>query len=348
MKIVIVSGGTGGHIYPGLAIAQEIKRRESAAQILFMGSREGLESELIDGVKLIYARALLRKISYKAITAPFVSLLGFIQAVFILNKNRPKLVFSTGGYASLPVALAARLLGIPFILHEQNVLPGAVNRLCSKFARKIFLSFPRTLKYLQGEVVGNPVRREIREAGREAARKRLGFAPNDKVVLVVGGSQGAKRINETVVGSLAMLPSGVQVLHIIGQRDFNWIEKQIAGRQISNYHPYSYLRNMADVLAAADLAVSRAGATAISEFLIRGTPMVLVPFPFSAEGHQRLNARAIADGGGAIIVEDKDFTPGKFIELITDSGLDYDKMGQACRRLSRPDAAERIVDYIYA
>ncbi|MDD5382891.1 MAG: undecaprenyldiphospho-muramoylpentapeptide beta-N-acetylglucosaminyltransferase [Candidatus Margulisbacteria bacterium] len=355
MKIVIVAGGTGGHIYPGIAIAQEIRRREPKASILFLGSEEGLEKDLVarEGyqIKLIKARALLRKFSYKALSAPFISTVGFFQSLKILKEFSPGVLISTGGYASLPVVLAAKLLGIPIYIHEQNVLPGAVNRFCRRLASKVFLTFKESLQYIQGEVVGNPVRREIIEADRDQARDKLKI--KGRMILIIGGSQGSRKMNQAIIGALDRLPKDVQIFHIIGNRDFNWVRQQLDGRKIAGYNPISYLYDMSAVIAAADLVVSRAGATAIAEFLVRGIPMILVPFPYAAEDHQRLNAKVIADNGGAVVVEDSEFKPEKFSELIDGKALDYDKMKAAVRRLAtqqllgRPEAAERIVNFIY-
>jgi len=351
MKVAIVSGGTGGHIYPGIAIAQEIKRRDPGASILFLGSDEGLEKYLIPReeytIKLIRSRALLRKLSYKAFTAPLVSSIGFAQSIAILRKFAPDHLVSTGGFASLPVVLAARLLRIPIILHEQNVLPGMVNRVSKRLAAKVFLSFSESLCYMHGEVVGNPVRREIIEAERDSARKKFNFSGRDRAILVMGGSQGSKKINETVLSALDRLPEDARIFHIIGNRDFGWVNRYLEGKKLNNYQALPYLHDMADALAAADLVISRAGATAIAEFMARGLPMVLIPFPYAAEDHQRLNARAIADKGAAVIVEDSELSPEKFIAIINDSSLNYDKMKGSARRLARPDAAERIVDHIY-
>ncbi len=353
MKIAIVAGGTGGHIYPGIAIAQEIKRRDPQAPILFLGSSEGLEKDIIVkegyGLKLIKARALLRKVCYKAFSAPFLCAIGFFQSLRILSDFSPAVLVSTGGYVSLPVTVAARVLGIPILLHEQNVLPGAVNRLCKTFATKIFLTFKESQQYLKGEVVGNPVRREISKASREISRKKLSLAIDKKVILVMGGSQGAKKINEILISSLSKVPAEVEILHIVGNRDFAWVSRYLEGKQIVNYHSLPYLYGeMADALAAADLVVGRAGATAIAEFLIRGLPMVLVPFPYAAENHQALNAEAVAQSGAAIVIQEDNFSPEKLIEIITNPVLDYDKMGNASRKLAQPLAAERIVNYIYA
>jgi UDP-N-acetylglucosamine--N-acetylmuramyl-(pentapeptide) pyrophosphoryl-undecaprenol N-acetylglucosamine transferase len=344
MRIVLVAGGTGGHIYPGMAIAEEIQRRFPQAEILFLGSEEGLERDLIPragfNIKLIKARALLRKISYKALSAPFVSAFGFFQALRILSGFRPQALVSTGGYASLAAVLAAKLLGIPVFIHEQNVLPGVTNRLCFKLADEIFLSFEKSLAYHRGIVVGNPVRREIREADRERARKELGVPTGKKVMLIMGGSQGARKINETVLASLSKIDGNKwEILHVIGTRDFGSLPRP----QFLFYHPFSYLYNIAGAMAAADLAVSRAGATAIAEFSIRGLPMILVPFPYSAEGHQELNAQAVAENGAGVVIKNEDFTPERFI-----AGLDLNlnEMGRAAKKMSRPDAAKMMVERI--
>ena len=352
MKIAIVAGGTGGHIYPGIAIAQEIKRRNREAKILFLGSKEGMENDLVSRegflIQFIKARPLIRAISYKALTAPFVSFIGLLQSIFILNKFRPDYLLSTGGYTSLPAVLAASLLKIPVFLQEQNALPGAVNRICRRFAKEVFLSFNESLKYLQGIVLGNPVRRQIYEAERDFCRKKFNLRPEDKVILVMGGSQGAKRINETVLHSLADLPSGVKIIHIIGKRDFNWVSSYLGGKAYKNYIPLSYLYDMSEALAAADLVVSRAGATAIAEFLARQIPMILVPFPYAANDHQTVNAKIIVKEGAAIMAKDSEFTKERFIKLINETLSSYDKMKRVLLEKVKPNAAERIVDYIYA
>lgn len=349
MKFIIVAGGTGGHIYPGIAIAQQIKQRDSGAEILFIGSQEGLEYSLVRRqgfeIELIRARALLRKFSYKALTAPFVSLIGFAQAYGLVKRFQPDAVISTGGYVSLPVVMAAKLLKIKIFICEQNILAGAVNRLCGRLASERFLAFENT-SCLKGEVVGNPVRQEIVKAQRGPARKDLGYN-GEKVVLVMGGSQGSKKMNEVVVSAIDKLPQGVSVLHIVGERDFGWVSRLIEGRTLSNYWAVKYAHDMADTLAAVDIVVSRAGATAIAEFLVRALPMVLVPFPFAAEDHQRLNARAIADQGAAVVVENEDFTDKKFVQVVSDTLQNYDKMRQAAAKLARPEAARKIVDKIY-
>jgi len=352
VKIAIVSGGTGGHIYPGIAIAEEIKKRDPLAQVLFIGSKEGLEKDIVAKkgyrLKLIRSRALLRKLSYKAVSSPFICGIGFFQALFILNTFSPKVLVSTGGYASLPAVLAAKLLSIPIFVCEQNVLPGMVNRFCAKIAKKVFLSFPDSLTYIKGEVVGNPVRPQIIAADAKEARQKLNLRTDKKVVLVMGGSQGSEKINQAVVASIPNLPQDVYVLHIVGHRDFCAVNSSISARDLNNYKAVAYIDDMAVVLAAADLVISRAGATAISEFLVRGLPMVLIPFPYAASDHQSLNANSISKMGAAIVIADSDFTAEKFIKLVSDSSINYAKMGKAAQALAKLDASERIVNSIYA
>ena len=354
MRIAIVAGGTGGHIYPGIALADEFMSREPRAEIVFLGGAEGLESELVARagyrLELIRARALTRKLSYQALSAPFISLLGFFQALAVLKRFAPRALVSTGGYASLPVVAAAKLLGIPIYLQEQNLLPGFTNRLYRRWARQIFLSFEGTKKYMDGVVTGNPVRREILAADRAQSRRALGYGPDDKVVFIMGGSQGARSLNLTVVGALPLISpaSGVKIIHVVGKRDAGLVAAALGGRQYAFYQRVEYLYNVSERLAAADLAVSRAGATAIAEFTALGLPMVLVPFPFSAAGHQELNAELVAAAGAGWRVKNEDFTSEKFAALASGDGLDLKTAGAAAKRLGHPQAARQIVDLILA
>lgn len=342
MKVVIVSGGTGGHIYPGIAIADEIKRKDSAAEVLFLGSQAGLESDVVP--KAGYRIELIRARRRPSV----VALIGFWQALNSLRKFRPQALISTGGYASLPVVLAAKVLSIPIYLQEQNVLPGFTNRFCARWAQEVFLSFAGSKKYLKGSVTGNPVRREIIGADRESSRSKLGYASSDRVVFIMGGSQGARSINQTVVAALPKLAAttGLKIIHVVGSRDADLVETALRSGHYPFYQKVNYLYNVSERLAAADLVISRAGATAIAEFTCRGLPMILIPFPYSAEGHQDLNARVVATAGAGILVKNSEFTPEKFISLITDAGLDLAGMSRAAKRLGHPEAAKKIVERI--
>lgn len=351
MKIIIVSGGTGGHIYPGIAVADEIRKRAPQAEILFIGSREGLERELVPkagyAIKFISARAFIRKLSYKSITAPIAAFWGFMQSLIILKSFQPKLLLATGGYASLPVIMAAKIVGVPIYILEQNVLPGITNRFFFRFARQTFLSFSESLRFVSGKVVGNPVRREIIEREREKARADLGYSDGDRLVLVMGGSQGARKINQALIEALPLInDSKVKILHIVGRRDAVLVERLLAQKHYSFYRKLDYVYNIEDILAASDLVVSRAGATAIAEFLVKGIPMVLVPFPFSAEGHQDINAKVVAEAGAARIISNEELTPEKLLAVFNLEEEALSKMKANCKKLALPDAAKEIVNAV--
>jgi len=343
MKILIAAGGTGGHIYPGIAIAEELKERDPDNEILFIGSYEGLEGDLVkkEGfkIRLIHARALLRKLSYKAISAPFMTMIGFFEALQVLFAFKPDMLVVTGGYVSFPVICAAIILRTPFILHEQNVLPGLTNRLWHRFARATTLSFEETLEYMEGTVTGNPVRKKILSAKRKKN--------NERTVAIIGGSQGAKSINKTVVSHLHELED-YKLFHIIGKRDYETLTEFIEFTTYPHYHPIEYAHNIEEVLSQSDLVVSRAGATIISEIIALGLPSILIPFPYSAEGHQDLNADVLAQAGAAVVLPDKDIEklPLEIRSLLEDE-TKLIKMGQAALKLMRRDAAKQIADMIY-
>jgi UDP-N-acetylglucosamine--N-acetylmuramyl-(pentapeptide) pyrophosphoryl-undecaprenol N-acetylglucosamine transferase len=344
MKVIIVAGGTGGHIYPGIAVAEEIKRRNRSNELLFVGSREGLEGKLVrqEGfqIELIRARGLLRKFSYKAISAPFVSCLGFFDALRIMDSFKPDRLISMGGYVSLPVVLAARLKRIPVLLHEQNSIPGIVNRLCSRLARWITLSFKETQKYLKGRVTGNPVRKRILDAKRSKAIR--------PTLLIMGGSQGALSINTAIPDLLDKFKGlNLDILHITGERDFDQIKNIRDFSPYPFYHLRRYMYNIEEGLALADLVVSRAGATAISEILALGIPSILIPFPYSAEGHQEANAKILKEQGAAELLDNRNLSLlPELVESIIGDPKRSEAMSRAAAGLAKRDAAKRIVDLI--
>jgi len=340
MKVVIAAGGTGGHIYPGIAVAEELKARDPKTEILFIGSYEGLERELVQRegfeIKLIPARALLRKISYKSLSAPFIGLWGFLKALSILRSFNPNVVVVTGGYVSFPVIAAAKCLRIPVLLHEENVLPGFTNRFWAPWVKAVTLSFEESQKYLRGTVTGNPVRKRIL-----SARRRTSSRPT---LLVLGGSQGALSLNRAILDQINELQA-FEIVHVVGERDY----KKLPLPHFPFYHSVPYMYNIEEGLAAADLVVSRAGATAISEILAVGRPSILIPFPYSAERHQDLNARAVRDAGAAVVLADAELDKlGSIIKNLMKDKKKLEQMGSAAQKLARPQAAARIVDLIYA
>lgn len=345
MKVAIVAGGTGGHIYPGIALAEEIKLRDKNNKVLFIGSREGLESNLVQkegfNIEFIRARGLLRKLSYKALSAPFVTFFGIFDALNILKRFKPNILISTGGYVSLPAVLAAYFLKIPVLIHEENSIPGFVNRMCSRLARWVTLSFKETQFYLKGIVTGNPVRRRILEVKRKKTGK-----PG---ILVLGGSQGARSINLAIPKMLDKIKElNLDVMHITGEKDYDLVLHSQNISLYPFYHLRPYMYNIEEGLASADLVVSRAGACAISEILALGIPSILIPFPYSAEGHQKANAGILEAHAAAMVLDNSQLCklPDLLKELFADRKK-LESMSKAAKDLSKRDAAKRVVDLIY-
>ena len=347
MKVVIVAGGTGGHIYPGLAVAEALK--EKRAEILFIGGQRGLEGKLISRegfeIKFIHARGFIRRFSLEPMLALYETFLGFIQSLSILRFFKPDIVLSTGGYVSLPVILAARFAQVPIIIHEQNIIPGLTNRLAGRWAKRITLAWAETSKYFPKDkvaVTGNPIRKKILEIGRK-------LDPDKKTVLILGGSQGARRINQAAIEMLPILNKGnVKVIHLTGERDYSWVSERV--RSVQNYEAIPYLFDPSLALASANLVVSRAGATIISEILAKGIPSILIPFPYAAEGHQEKNAKLLERAGAAVVVKDSELSGERLARevnrlLSDEEGLK--KMSEVSRHLGKPEATQKLVQVLY-
>jgi undecaprenyldiphospho-muramoylpentapeptide beta-N-acetylglucosaminyltransferase len=361
---VIAGGGTGGHVTPAIAVAQAlVARGHPAASIRFVGSSRGVEARLVPAagftVTLLPGRGIQRRLTPANLTAVAGILLGVVRAVVLLARLRPAVVLSVGGYASVPCVLAAAILRVPLVLAEQNARPGAANRLAARVARAAAVAFPAT-PLPRAVVTGNPVRPEVRAcdrspAGRAAARAALGLPEGRRVVLVFGGSLGARRINDAVVGALLRWASrcDLAVRHVTGPRDYERVRAAAPALPARGlvWSPVAFEERMGLALAAADLAVCRAGASTIAELAAAGVPAVLVPFPAAAGDHQTHNARAVAAAGGAVVVPDAECTPERLAHEVDALLADEPRlaaMGEAVRRLDRPDAAERVADLLEA
>ncbi|MCX5751450.1 MAG: undecaprenyldiphospho-muramoylpentapeptide beta-N-acetylglucosaminyltransferase [Candidatus Saganbacteria bacterium] len=353
MKIVIACGGTGGHIYPALALAERITEKRIAEPIFIVG-KEGLEAKIVgrEGYSFftVSARGLKRKLSYQALSAPFVTLLGFFQAFSVLKKIRPNVVIATGGYVSLPVVTAAFLLKIPAMLLEQNAILGVSNRMLLPLVKYIAVSFAETgRRYPNSKIVvtGNPVRKRIIEKQKKEALRELGLDPNKKVLLVVGGSQGAKSINRLMVEMYPLFKNAdFQVLHIAGSRDFVWVKEVVDKDSFSHYKLYDYVFDMAPFYAAADLVLSRAGATAIAEIMARHIPSVLIPFPYAAENHQELNAEILKGEGATEVCLEKGLKAENLFKVIVDiisNDARLSLMSKGCQKVQPIDATDQVL-----
>ena len=363
MKVLIAAGGTAGHINPALAIAGRIKAGCPEAEIHFAGRRKGMEYDLVTRAGYAFhhievngiQRSLTPKNIARNIAAVWHLALAMPRAGAMLRQLQPDLVIGAGGYVSGPVLQAAARRGIPTAIHEQNAFPGVTNKILAKEVDVVFAASAAAVDRLGAPdktlVVGNPVRPEVFRQDRAAARKTLGAG--DRVVLLsFGGSLGARRINEVVADLAAWHTKNRDFLHIhaTGSRGVELfrrlgLEKGFAGAK--QLQVKEYIQDMPRMLAAADLVISRAGALTLAELEAAGRAAILIPSPNVAENHQYYNALELEKAGAAVVVEEKDLTGEKLIELVdrlTSRPVTLAEMGQKARTLARPDSLDLIWD----
>lgn len=360
MRIILSGGGTGGHIYPAITIARAIAKLAPGSEFLFVGTKQGLEADIIpkEGFRLttIDVRGLERRLSWNNVRTIFQTVGSLWQARQIVKSFCPDIVIGTGGYVCGPVLLAASLMRIPTIIQEQNVIPGITNRILARFVNKIAVGYEEAAKHFSRPdktvFTGNPIRPEVMSATRSEGLTAFGFENNKITVLVAGGSRGARSINTAMLDVYRRFSGDnkIQILHVTGQSDYNSIVGKIkqAGIEIpksGNIIIKPYLYNMPLALAVADLVVFRAGAIGLAEVTARGVPAILIPYPYAAENHQEYNARVLEKNGAAIVIRDSELTGEKLVNTIADLVACPEKlraMGQASRRLGRPQAADDI------
>jgi UDP-N-acetylglucosamine--N-acetylmuramyl-(pentapeptide) pyrophosphoryl-undecaprenol N-acetylglucosamine transferase len=362
LSLLIAAGGTGGHVFPGLALARTIVEHDRAATVRFAGTTRGIETRAVPeagfALDLLPILPLSRRLARETLLAPFAAVNGTMAARRLLREHRFDVVCGMGGYVTLPVAVAARLEGVPVVLHEQNAVPGIANRLAARVASRIAVGVDAAAAAFPAErtvVVGNPVRPELARLDRAAlhaeAVAAFGLDPGRRTLFVFGGSQGSRRINQAVVAATASWPepSAVQVLHACGRRDeaavrAAWADADPDGRGLL-VKIVPFVDRMDLAYAAADLAVSRAGAITVAELTAAGVPALMVPLPHATADHQAANARAVAAGGGAVVVED-DALDGPALAaaaapLLADPER-LDAMAAAMRAQAHPAAAEEL------
>ena len=354
MRVLIAAGGTGGHIYPGIAVAQEIKRRDANATVRFVGTERGLETRLVRqaGFELsLIDISGLKNVSLAARLSGLAMLpKSFLSAAVLIRSFRPDVVVGAGGYVSGPIVMTAALLNRPTMVMESNALPGWTNRVLARFVDRAAVSFEQALPYFRGKAVvtGNPVRREFFEI---PAKRR---DPNRLSLLVFGGSQGARAINEAVVAALPALKNLSVLLFIKHQTGVADLEKVKAGYGAAGWNSDSsevtaYIDNMVNDFAEADLVVCRAGATTTAELIAAGKASIMIPFPFAADDHQRKNAEAMRDAGAARMILQQELNGARLVhelsELATSSNR-ISEMESAAKRMAHGDAASAAVDLI--
>jgi UDP-N-acetylglucosamine--N-acetylmuramyl-(pentapeptide) pyrophosphoryl-undecaprenol N-acetylglucosamine transferase len=353
---LIAGGGTGGHVFPALALAGEIRRRRPDAPIVFVGTRRGLEADLVPRagwpLEFVRARGLVGKGAKARLEGLLALPLAFADSVGILGRHAPRTVVGVGGYASGPLVATAWARRIPTVIHEQNAVPGLTNRVLAKIATRIAAGTEASAERLGGVCVGNPVRREFFEVpslGERAAPRRMR-------VLVVGGSQGASILNRLLPGALARAAAkGLRfsALHQAGRGRAADVEAlyEKQGLPVENEISVAeFVHDMPEAFAAADLVVARAGAMTVAEVAAAGRPAVFIPFAGATHGHQEANARALEALGGAMVLTEEQATEGSVggaIAALLGDPARLRAMGDAARRSARPDAAARLCDIVF-
>ncbi len=367
MKIVFTGGGTGGHVFPIVAIVRELKKLSGNFEFYYLGPKDDFAKKTLlkEGIrpKWILAGKLRR---YLTLLSPlansfdlFVKIpLGFLQAFCYLFFLNPDLIFSKGGYGSFPVVLAGWLLGTPVFLHESDCRRGLANKILGIFASKIFISFPQTEGFKKGKMIlsGNPIRNEIFQISKEKAFSRLKLLGGRPVILVLGGSQGAQRINDQILGILKELVKGFEIIHQTGEKNFQQVKAEaevlVDKEWLKYYHPYPFLEeeDLGAAFVASDLIIARAGAGTIFEIAYCGKPSILIPLPEAAQDHQLANAYAFAKEGGAIVMEEENLSPRFLLatlRLLFSEPERLQKMGEKAKQFSMPEAAKKIANYIF-
>ena len=361
MRLLIAGGGTGGHIYPALAVARSLRARSGAPELGWVGGHRGLERTIVPEAGIPLQQLWLRSLRSAArdihiVLDPIRLGLSIPQALVLLLRHRPAAIFTTGGYVAIPVLIAATVLRIPSVLWEGNVIPGRSVRFVARLATVLAVSHPATAAALgrpDTYVTGTPIR-SLDGIDPDEARERFGGRPGERILLVFGGSQAVRRINDAVAGALPRLVERVRVVHVTGDDGY---ASALAARDRlpealrDRYVPFGFLHGdeMTAALAAADLALGRAGASTLAEAAAFALPTAIVPYPH-ASGHQRLNAESFAEAGAAILVEDEELDADRLVEV---AGLLADPsrhagMSAAARELARPEAAAAVAELVLA
>jgi UDP-N-acetylglucosamine--N-acetylmuramyl-(pentapeptide) pyrophosphoryl-undecaprenol N-acetylglucosamine transferase len=366
MKIVFTGGGTGGHIFPIIAIIRELRKISNGFEFFYIGPRDEFAQTFLPyedvKIKWVICGKFRRYLNLKSFFQNLIDLfkipIGIFQTFFYLFFINPDLIFSKGGYGSLPAVISGWVLGTPIFLHESDVVPGLVNRFLGKLATEIFVSFPKTLYFPQDKmvVVGNPIRLELLKGEKREAMEYFKISGEKPVILILGGSQGAQRINEKILMILNELLENFEIIHQTGDKNFKEVELQAEGimkKELKRYyHPFPFLKEeqLKMAYAVCDLVVARAGSGTIFEIAALGKPSILIPLPESAQDHQLKNAYSYFESKATVVMEEKNFTPGFFLErlkFLFTHKEELEKMSKAAKDFSKPLAAKIIAYYIF-
>ena len=347
-KIVLTGGGTAGHVTPNLALLPAL--REAGFDVSYIGSYQGIEKQLIEDAKVPYygiaSGKLRRYVDVKNLTDPFRVAKGYVQARKILKEIRPDVLFSKGGFVSVPVVRAAAACHIPVLIHESDMTPGLANKLAFPAASKVCCNFPETVKYLpagKGVLTGTPIRAELLSGDAGRARAFTGLTGPEPVLMIIGGSQGSVAVNTAIRSILPRLLTRFQVLHLCGKGN---LDESLAGTK--GYVQYEYIKEeLPDLFALSDIVVSRAGANAICELLALRKPALLIPLPLSASrGDQILNARSLEKRGLCNVLMQEDMNAETLAQAIRDTWADREQLREALKAAPPADGTRRVLELI--
>ena len=359
MKLILSGGGTGGHIYPALTLIDAIKNKKPDAEFLYVGTEKGLEADIVPkaGINFVALKmegGLERHFTLENIFRAADAVWSIKRASDIVKNFKPSAVVGTGGYVCGPILLAASLLKVPTLIQEQNAVAGVTNKILSKFVDKIAVGTRDALKnFPESKTVytGNPIRKEVLAAKREDGLREFNFTDDKPIVLISGGSRGARSINNAMIDVLksAAEKNSVQFLHVTGKGEFDSVMEKLSDLDAPNVKIVPYLYNMPTAMAMADLAIFRAGATGLAELTARGVPAILIPYPYAAENHQEFNARSLVEAGAARMILNKDLSAeilSATLDELLASPEKLKSMAQASLSLGKPNAADEIADLI--
>lgn len=352
---MVAGGGTGGHLFPALAIADEISRLQPKAKFLFLGTKGKIEARVVPErgypFETIWISGFHRRLTVENLLFPVKVLVSLFQSFFVIQRFQPDVIVGTGGYVCGPILYAGSLLGVPTVIHESNSFPGVTTRLLAKRATKVFIAFDEVRHWLRRTdhvvLIGTPTRDSLGTASREEASKFFHIAPDKKTLLVFGGSLGAASINDAVLESLdGLKAAGVQLVWQTGRSDYERIKNALGSKMVDWLG--AFIDKMEYAFGAADLVVCRSGASTVAEITRVGKPAVVVPYPLSAGDHQTHNAKALDDAGAGVMIVDKDVRKSlkeTVLRLMKDEQR-LKKMSEASLRLGKPGAGREIAKTI--
>ena len=358
----VTGGGTGGHIYPAMAVAAALREQNDTEQIYYVGNPKNLEKSIAENAGYpfldVNVSGMPRKISIKLIKWTFNLFFSSLKSVYYILKYKPQLVFGTGGYVSAPALFAAVFTHTPFVIHDCDVCPGIVSRIFAPYAKSVSLAFEGASKLVKSKNIfcnGNPVRREFLQINKQEARRQLNI-DNKFTVVVTGGSQGAKQINSAVVKSLKTLfdKYDIQILHQTGKKNFEDVIKELETeypeyKDNKNYIVRPYFDDMYIPLLASDAAICRSGSLSLSEICVSGLASILVPYPYAAADHQRKNAKEMEKLGASVYLEDSDCNEENVVRLLGELITNTEKLillQNNAKKLAKPHATENIIKEI--